>query len=185
MMRGTVTITEPENGPRQLFRCGKLNFIKLPAFGYIACGWAHVDFVKPLKKHAGISNRFADRNITQSLMKTEQPKPATSMKPNQQPASYSVLLKHALQIFQSFAKPPCLVLAALLLYTASAPAATLIWDAGDTNLNSGTIVPGSGAWDIDTLTTLNWDTGIGTTGNTNWTQTSTTTPLNGATFTGP
>lgn len=103
------------------------------------------------------------------------------MKPYQQRASYGISLKQTLQIFQSFAKPPCLVLAALLLYTASAPAATLIWDAGNTN-NGATIDPASGAWDTDITTNFNWNIG-GI--NTNWTQTGTTTPLNGATFNGP
>ena len=74
------------------------------------------------------------------------------MKPYQQHASYGISLKQTLQIFQSFAKPPCLVLAALLLYTASAPAATLTWDAGNTN-NGATIDSASGFWDVTHLTT--------------------------------
>src|SRR6266568_5877739 len=75
----------------------------------------------------------------------------------------------------------CSFLAALAFCAASASAAQLIWDAGNTN-NGATIDSASGAWDTDTTTNLNWNNGSG---NVSWTQTGTTTPLNGATFNGP
>jgi hypothetical protein len=69
--------------------------------------------------------------------------------------------------------------AAALLTAASAPAAQLTWDAGDTN-NGATIDAASGAWNTDTAN-LNWNNGSG---NVSWTQTSVTAALNGATFAG-
>src|ERR1039457_776238 len=85
-------------------------------------------------------------------MKTEQPKPPTSMKPYQQHASYGISLKQTLQIIQSFSAPLRLLLAALVFCAASASAATLTWDAGNTN-NGATIDPASGFWDVTQLTT--------------------------------
>jgi len=70
--------------------------------------------------------------------------------------------------------------AACLLTATSSRAVNLIWDAGNTN-NGATIDSASGNWDVGT-TNLNWNTnGL----NVTWTQTSTTAPLNGATFSGP
>jgi len=79
-----------------------------------------------------------------------------------------------------FKKIAWTTLAAALLTVASAPAAQLIWDAGDTN-NGATINAASGAWNTDTTTNLNWNNGAG---NVSWTQTSATAALNGATFAG-
>ena len=71
--------------------------------------------------------------------------------------------------------------AVMLLAGLSSHAAVLVWDAGNTN-NGPVIDPGSGGWDTDTTTNLNWNNG---TSNVSWTQTSTTAGLNGALFTGP
>src|SRR6266699_5130634 len=74
------------------------------------------------------------------------------------------------------------LLAALTFCAASASAAILTWDAGNTN-NGATIDSASGAWDTDTTTNLNWNNGVG---NVSWTQTSTTAPLGQNTvFSGP
>ncbi len=62
-----------------------------------------------------------------------------------------------------------------------ASAAQLIWDAGNTN-NGLAIDPGSGEWNLDTTTNLNWNNGAE---NVSWTQTSTTVGINGAVFDGP
>jgi fibronectin-binding autotransporter adhesin len=84
-------------------------------------------------------------------------------------------------------RPWCSKLAAValtvasLLTAATAPAAQLTWDAGNTN-NGATIDAASGAWNTDTTTNLNWNNGSG---NVSWTQTSPTVALNGATFAGP
>jgi fibronectin-binding autotransporter adhesin len=69
----------------------------------------------------------------------------------------------------------------MLLSMAGASAQNLIWDAGNTN-NGAAIDPGSGGWNIDTTTNLNWNNGSS---NVSWTQTSTTAGLKGAIFNGP
>ena len=69
----------------------------------------------------------------------------------------------------------------LLLRAGSAYAASLFWDAGNTN-NGATSDPGSGSWNTDTTTNLNWNNGSA---NVSWTQNSTTSGANGAIFNGP
>ena len=71
--------------------------------------------------------------------------------------------------------------AAALLTAATSPAAQLTWDAGNTN-NGASIDAASGSWNTDTTTNFVWNIG-GL--NTNWTQASTTSPLNAARFNGP
>jgi autotransporter-associated beta strand protein len=100
------------------------------------------------------------------------------MKINKPRASYGIILEHRIQ---NFSAGTCLLLAALAFCTGGAWAAPLTWDAGNTN-NGATIDPGSGAWDIDTTTNLNWNNGSG---NVSWSQTSTTTGTMGALFQGP
>ena len=102
------------------------------------------------------------------------------MKPNQPLATCGILLKQTLRIIQSFSAQLRLLLA-VVFCVASASADNLIWDAGNTN-NGPAIDPGSGAWDTDTTTNINWNNG---TANVSWTQNSVTSPLNGATFSGP
>jgi autotransporter-associated beta strand protein len=70
---------------------------------------------------------------------------------------------------------------ALFSIATTGSGAVLFWDAGNTN-NGAVIDSGSGSWNIDTTTNLNWNNGSA---NVNWTQTSTVVGLNGATFTGP
>jgi fibronectin-binding autotransporter adhesin len=70
--------------------------------------------------------------------------------------------------------------AAALMTAAISPAAQLTWDAGDT-ANGATIDAASGAWNTDTTTNVNWNSGAA---NVSWTQTSTTAALNGGTFAG-
>src|SRR5258708_34833947 len=74
----------------------------------------------------------------------------------------------------------CLVLLSVLVGAASASAANLTWDAGNTN-NGAAIDPASGSWNTDTTTNFNWNDGSV---NVSWTQTGTQAPLNGATFNG-
>ncbi len=85
------------------------------------------------------------------------------------------------QVLQNFSAFICLLLGIFAFYATNASAAQLFWDAGNTN-NGASIDAGSGAWDIDTTTNINWNNGSG---NVSWTQTSTTAALNGAVFTGP
>src|SRR4029077_7464450 len=69
----------------------------------------------------------------------------------------------------------------LLLSAGGAHAVNLFWDAGNTN-NGAAIDPGSGSWNTDTTTNLNWNNGSA---NVSWTQTSTTSGTMGAIFNGP
>ena len=71
--------------------------------------------------------------------------------------------------------------AALFLIVTSGSGAILFWDAGNTN-NGPVIDPGSGSWNIDTTTNLNWNNGSS---NVSWTQGGTTAPTTGASFGGP
>ena len=73
------------------------------------------------------------------------------------------------------------VLLAVALRVGDVSAAQLIWDPANTN-NGPVIDPGSGTWDIDTTTNINWNNG---TTNVSWAQTSTTAGINGAIFNGP
>ena len=102
------------------------------------------------------------------------------MKPNQKPAVGDIFLKQSLQIVSAFSAPLRLLLA-VFFCAASASAANLIWDAGNTN-NGAAIDPGSGAWDTDSTTNLNWNNGAS---NVSWAQGGPTTPINSATFNGP
>src|SRR5437660_12920676 len=105
------------------------------------------------------------------------------MKTNKHRAIYGTPLKQTLHIRYSFFTPLRLLLAALAFWAAGASAAILTWDAGSFGTNgTATVISASGAWDTDTTTNLNWNNGIT---NVSWTQTGTTTPLNGATFNGP
>jgi autotransporter-associated beta strand protein len=113
-------------------------------------------------------------------VKTEYQKQAAPMKPNQQLATCGIFLKRTLQTIQSFSAPLRLLLA-IVFCVASASADNLIWDAGNTN-NGPAIDPGSGAWDTDITTNINWNNGSS---NVSWTQSGITTPLNSAIFNGP
>ena len=109
-------------------------------------------------------------------MKIELPKQSAKPKMNQ----FITHSRSGRSIGSMFASA-CLWLAALFFCAVSASAASLTWDAGNTN-NGATIDPASGAWDLDTTTNIFWNNG---TGNVSWTQTSTTSPVNGASFNGP
>ncbi|MBW8865030.1 MAG: autotransporter-associated beta strand repeat-containing protein, partial [Verrucomicrobia bacterium] len=74
-----------------------------------------------------------------------------------------------------------LALGLLIVSTTGATAANLFWDAGNTN-NGSTIDPGSGAWDVNTTTNINWNNG---TANVSWAQGGTTAGTMGAIFQGP
>lgn len=102
------------------------------------------------------------------------------MKPNRQLATAGIFLKQTLQLIRPFFMRLGLLLA-MVFFAANASADNLIWDAGNTN-NGPTIDPGSGAWDTDITTNLNWNNGSS---NVSWTQNSTTSPLNSAIFNGP
>jgi fibronectin-binding autotransporter adhesin len=83
------------------------------------------------------------------------------MKPNKQLASYGTRLKQALQIVRSSSTPSRLLLAALVFCAASASAANLVWDAGNTN-NGATIDSASGSWDV-THSVTNYNASTSTT----------------------
>src|SRR3569833_442425 len=117
--------------------------------------------------------------ITRPHAKTEYPK-VTTKKPTQQPAIGDIFLKQTLQIVSAFSAP-LRILLAIIFCAASASAANLIWDAGNTNTGAA-IDPGSGTWDTDSTTNLNWNNG---TSNVSWTQGGPAAPINGATFNGP
>jgi fibronectin-binding autotransporter adhesin len=102
---------------------------------------------------------------------------------NQQTTNHFIFLKKTLKGVKLFSTRLRYLLAMTMVVfcAANIHAAQLIWDAGNTN-DGPTIEPGSGGWDIDTTTNLNWNNGSG---NVSWTQTSTTVGLNGAVFNGP
>jgi fibronectin-binding autotransporter adhesin len=102
------------------------------------------------------------------------------MKPNQQLATCGIFLKQTLPIIQ-LSSAPLRLLLTVVYFAASASAATLTWDAGNTN-NGATIDSASGAWDTDITTNINWNNGSS---NVSWAQGGITAPLNGATFNGP
>src|SRR5258706_12237888 len=110
-------------------------------------------------------------------MKTESLKQkATLMKTHEQIAGSGRSLKRILQKFSAFT---CLMLG-MLAFCATNASAQLFWDAGNTN-NGSTINAGSGAWDIDTTTNINWNNGSG---NVSFTQTSISAGNQAVTFVG-
>jgi hypothetical protein len=55
-----------------------------------------------------------------------------------------------------------LLVLVILFCAASASAAQLFWDAGNTN-NGAVIDPGTGGWDLDTTTNIFWNAAAATT----------------------
>src|SRR6516165_10857330 len=74
------------------------------------------------------------------------------------------------QFFSSPAKHLLAASLTLLLCASGLRAVNLTWDAGNTN-NGPAIDPGSGSWNTDTTTNLNWYNGSA---NVSWSQSSTT-----------
>lgn len=129
---------------------------------------------------------FTRQNVAHPTLGNGFPKTHTSthMKINRKFLQRGMsLAQEILQKNKSFCGRACHLLigtAALLSIATSGSGAILFWDAGDTN-SGATIDPGSGSWNIDTTTNLNWNNGSS---NVSWSQTSTTAGLNGATFNG-
>src|SRR5258706_13806296 len=94
------------------------------------------------------------------------------MKMNNQRAGCGKYPKQV-QVLQNFSADICRLLDIFAFCATNASAAQLFWDAGNTN-NGASIDAGSGAWDIDTTTNINWNNGSG---NVSWIQRRTTPAL--------
>lgn len=102
------------------------------------------------------------------------------MKSKNASASRALHVKSAFQIPDPIPLLRIGLLSFLVSLVPNVFSATLTWDPGNT-ANGGTIDPGSGSWDLDTTTNVNWNNG---TANVSWTQLSTTAGTNNAVFTG-